>query len=83
MFYIGKQFRKNTSPFSENGKKNSMYNTFETNFVCNAHKRIYFVTATMELFTEEKLLNCTFFLILEPFVCVFGKTYANEKETLP
>lgn len=61
MFYIGKQFRKNTSPFSENGKKNSMYNTFETNFVCNAHKRIYFVTATMKLFlidhfTEESLV---------------------------
>ena len=51
-----------------------MYNTFETYFVFNAKKRICFVTATMELFlidhfSEEKLLNCTFFLILEPCVC--------------
>ena len=43
-----------------------MYNTFETYFVCNAQKRICFVTVTMELFlidhfSEEKLLTCTFF----------------------
>ena len=60
-----------------------MYNTFETYFVCNAQKRIFLVTVTMELFlidhfSEEKLLHCTFFLILEPCVCFWKNICKRE-----
>ena len=67
-------------------EKNSMYNTFETYFVCNAQKRICFVTATMELFlidhfSEEKLLNYTFFSDFRA-LCVFLEKHMQMRRKL-